>query len=315
MGSTVPLAIAAHGDCRLHAPIPGHPERAERLDAAIAGAALEKAEALLVEVEPERARTAIGRVHASGYEERLRRHCLNGSGFFDSPDNPAAEGTYEAARAAVSCVLAAADAVVDGRARVVWCPVRPPGHHALNHRAMGFCFFNNVAVAAEELLARGLGPLAILDIDVHHGNGTQQHFWERNDAFFLSLHRYPGYPGGGGADEIGAGAGRGFTRNFPLGAGSDDGVYSEALTVGLEELSSALQPAAWLISAGFDAHEADPLGGMSVTSGGYGEMGRLISATSGTRPVIAVLEGGYNLEALRASVQNFLRGLTHTDTP
>ena len=295
--------------------MPGHPERPQRLEAAVAGAAMAGAKPLDVEVDEQRALAAIGRVHDPGLAERLREACRRGPGLFDSPDNPISEGTFGAAVAAVAAALAAADALLDGRSECAWVPVRPPGHHALRNRAMGFCFFNNVAVTAEELLARGVGPVAIVDFDVHHGNGTQEHFWTRSDAYFLSLHHFPFYPGSGSADEIGAGEGRGFTRNVPLAGGADDAIYGEALGMGLDDLLRAVRPQAWLVSAGFDAHVDDPLGGMAVTEAGFAEFGRLIRGAAGSAPVLAVLEGGYRLDALRSSVQAFLEGLQDRVTP
>jgi acetoin utilization deacetylase AcuC-like enzyme len=309
------LAVASHRACAGHLTLPGHPERPQRLDAAVAGAALAGAVSLAVEVDEDRALAAVARVHAPELAARLREACRRGPGLFDSADNPISEGTFDAAVAAVAAALAAADAVLDGRHECAWVPVRPPGHHAMRDRAMGFCFFNNVAVAAEELLARGAGPVAIVDFDVHHGNGTQAHFWTRSDAFFLSLHHFPFYPGSGSAEEIGAGPGRGFTRNVPLAGGADDGVYEEALRMGLDDVLRAVQPRAWLVSAGFDAHVEDPLGGMAVTEAGYAAFGRLIRAAAGAAPVLAVLEGGYHPEALRRSVGAFLNGLQVTVTP
>jgi len=309
------LVVSSHRACAGHLTLPGHPERPQRLDAAIAGAALAGAVRLSFEVEEPRARAAIGRVHDPALAARLREACRRGAGLFDSPDNPISEGTFDAAVAAVAAALAAVDAVLDGGHESAWIPVRPPGHHALRDRAMGFCFFNNVAIAAEELLARGAGPVAIVDFDVHHGNGTQDHFWARGDAFFLSLHHFPFYPGSGSAEEIGVGPGRGFTRNVPLAAGADDEVYEEALRMGLDDLRRALKPQAWLVSAGFDAHIDDPLGGMAMTEAGFAAFGRLIGAAAGPAPVLAVLEGGYRLEALRASVRAFLEGLQSRVTP
>jgi len=311
----MPLVVSTHHACAGHLTLPGHPERPQRLEAAIAGAALAGAVPLDVEVDERRALAAVARVHDPGLAERLREACRRGPGLFDSPDNPISEGTYDAAVAAVAAALAAADALVEGGSDGAWVPVRPPGHHALRDRAMGFCFFNNVAVAAEELLARGLGPVAIVDFDVHHGNGTQAHFWSRADAFFLSLHHFPFYPGSGSAEEIGAGAGRGFTRNVPLAAGADDAIYTEALAMGLEDVLRTLTPRAWLVSAGFDPHVDDPLGGMAMTEAGFTAFGRLIRGAAGRAPVLAVLEGGYRLEALRTSVRAFLGGLEDRVTP
>jgi acetoin utilization deacetylase AcuC-like enzyme len=309
------LVVSTHRACAGHLTLPGHPERPQRLEAAIAGAALAGAVPLDIEIDEDRALAAIGRVHDPGLPERLRQACGRGPGLFDSPDNPISEGTFDAAVAAVAAALAAVDALLAGRSRSAWVPVRPPGHHALRGRAMGFCFFNNVAVAAEELLARGVGPVAIVDFDVHHGNGTQEHFWTRADAFFLSLHHFPFYPGSGSAEEIGAGAGLGFTRNVPLAAGADDAIYGEALGMGLNDLLRAMRPQAWLVSAGFDAHVEDPLGGMAVTEAGFAAFGRMIRGAAGPAPVLAVLEGGYRLEALRRSVRAFLEGLENHVTP
>jgi acetoin utilization deacetylase AcuC-like enzyme len=311
----VSLTVSSHRACAGHLTWPGHPARPPRLEAAIAGAALAGAVPLDVEVDERRALAAIGQVHDASLPGRLREACRRGPGLFDSPDNPISEGTFDAAVAAVAAALAAVDALLDGRSRTAWVPVRPPGHHALRDRAMGFCFFNNVAVAAEELLARGAGPVAIVDFDVHHGNGTQEHFWTRSDAFFLSLHHFPFYPGSGSAEEIGAGEGRGFTRNVPLAAGADDAIYGEALGMGLDELTRALKPRAWLVSAGFDPHVDDPLGGMAVSEAGFATFGRLIRGAAGSAPVLAVLEGGYRLEALRSSVRAFLGDLQDHVTP
>lgn len=304
--------MATHPDCARHVPFPGHPERPGRLGAAIEGGRLAGAEPLEVEVAPDRVRGAIERVHDPALAIRLRAACRQGPRIFDSADNPISEGSHDAACAAAASCLAAVDAVLAGRARYVWLPVRPPGHHARRDRAMGFCFFNNVALAAEELVARGCAPVAIVDFDVHHGNGTQEHFFSRDDVYYFSVHRYPFYPGSGTADEIGAGRGRGYTRNIPLAGGADDSTYCEAVAAGLSEIVTAITPQAWLLSAGFDAHASDPLGGMAVTDAGFARIGRLIRQASGERPVVAALEGGYDLEALRRSVQAFLGTLAGT---
>jgi acetoin utilization deacetylase AcuC-like enzyme len=286
--------------------MPGHPERPERLRAVVEGARSAGAASLPVVVSEENVLAAVERVHEPGYAERLREACAGAPRIFDTPDNPVSSGSYRAAVAAVACSLTAVDAVLAGDADCVFVAVRPPGHHALHAKAMGYCFFNNVAVAAEELLARGCGPVAIVDFDVHHGNGTQKHFWERADAFFLSVHRYPFYPGTGGADEIGSGRGRGFTRNFPLAAGADDETYTEAVAAGLEEILKTGEPRAWLVSAGFDAHREDPLGGMQVSDAGFGVIGKMLGQARRGSPLVAVLEGGYRPEALQRSVRAFL---------
>ncbi len=276
----------------------------------MAGARLAGARFALAEVDDARALAAVERVHDAALAGRLEAACRGATpATFDCADNSISAGTYRAALAAVRATLAGVDAVLHGRAPVAWASVRPPGHHALRARAMGFCFFNNAAIAAEEFRARGARSVAVVDVDVHHGNGTQEHFWARRDVFYLSLHRYPFYPGSGAGDEIGAGAGRGFTRNFPLAAGAGDDVYVAALTAGVEEVMRITSPDAWVISAGFDAHVADPLGGMAVTSAGFDRLGRVLRDASAGKPVVAVLEGGYQLSALVESVRAFLAGL------
>jgi acetoin utilization deacetylase AcuC-like enzyme len=312
MRATAPVLVAAHEDCLEHRPFPGHPERPERLAAALEGAAAAGAARLEVDVDEDRVIAAVERVHDPALPRRLRDACRHAPAVFDSQDNPISAGSYRAAVAAAACSLAAVDAVLRGETSTVFVPARPPGHHALHDRAMGFCFFNNVAVAAEEMLARSGGPVAIVDFDVHHGNGTQAHFWERADVFYLSVHRYPFYPGGGSADETGGGRGRGFTRNFPLAGGADDSVYTGALAAGIEEILATMVPRAWLVSAGFDAHREDPLGGMLLSDEGYAAIGSMLAQVRGKGPLIAVLEGGYMLEALRGSVQAFIAGLAET---
>jgi acetoin utilization deacetylase AcuC-like enzyme len=313
MRATASLAVASHPDCLEHEPIPGHPERPERLRAALAGALLPGARELEVDVDEAQLVAAITRVHERSYPARLRSACLRAPALFDVADNPISTGSYRAALAAVAATLAALDALLTHATTNAFAAVRPPGHHALAGEAMGYCFFNNVAIAAEAALARGVAPVAIVDFDVHHGNGTQAHFWDRDDVFYLSVHRYPCYPGTGAGDDVGDGRGEGFTRNFPLAAGADDATYSGAVEAGIEEALAVMQPRLWLASAGFDAHREDPIGGMAVTEAGFNRIGTLLRAASGETPVLAVLEGGYRPEALRRSVRSFLQGLVGID--
>jgi acetoin utilization deacetylase AcuC-like enzyme len=301
--------FGTHEDCLAHEPFPGHPERARRLGAVLAGAIEAGAVQLPVAVDEDEVLEAVATVHDPTLAVRLRDACTLAPRTFDCDDNPISAGTYRAAIAAVATCLAGVAAVAGGESRRYFAAVRPPGHHALRDRAMGFCFLNNAAITAEALLVRGLGPVAVVDFDVHHGNGTQEHFYARDDVYFLSLHAYPEYPGTGGGDEIGAGKGAGFTRNMPLAVGADDAIFGEALATGIAEMLRALKPAAWVVSAGFDAHRDDPLGRMRVSDSGFAAIGRMIGARSGASPVVAVLEGGYDLKALQRSVRSFLRGL------
>jgi acetoin utilization deacetylase AcuC-like enzyme len=309
------LLVASHADCALHEPFPGHPERSRRLGAALAGAAAAGARAAAVAVDEEAALAAVSRVHSADLPTRLRAACAQAPCTFDTGDNPISGGTYRAAVAAVATCLAGVElAAAGGEAGPLrfFAAVRPPGHHATRDRAMGFCFFNNAAITAEALLARGLGPVAVVDFDLHHGNGTQDHFYARDDVFFLSLHAWPEYPGTGAGDEVGRGGGEGFTLNLPLAGGADDEVYVGALVTGVTELLRAMRPAAWVVSAGFDAHRDDPIGCMRVSDSGFGAIGRALSRAAGESPVIAVLEGGYDLKALQGSVREFLAGLNGT---
>ena len=310
MRATDTLHCVTHPECLGHEPFPGHPERPRRLEAALAGARLAGAEALPVEIDEAAALEAVARVHDRSLADRLRAACRQAPRTFDCEDNPVSAGTYRAAIAAVATCVAAADLIAAGSVQRVFAAVRPPGHHALRDRAMGFCFFNNAAITAEALLARGIGPVAIVDFDVHHGNGTQEHFYSRNDVFYLSLHGFPGYPGSGAGDETGSGAGAGFTRNLPLAAGADDAIYREALVTGVTDVLAAMAPAAWVISAGFDAHRDDPLGRMNVSDEGFCELGCVLARMTGGSPVLALLEGGYDLKALQRAVRAFLSGLS-----
>lgn len=310
MTATSSLLAFTHEECGGHRPVWGHPERPERLEAAMAGARLAGARFALVEVDNARALAAVERVHDASLAGRLDAACRGATPVaFDCPDNPISAGTYRAALAAVRATLAGVDAVLSRRAHPAWVAVRPPGHHALRARAMGFCFFNNAAIAAEEFRVRGARSVVVVDVDVHHGNGTQDHFFARRDVFYLSLHRFPFYPGSGGGDEIGVGEGTGFTRNFPLVARAGDDVYEAALTAGVEDVMRITQPDAWVISAGFDAHAADPLGGMAVSSKGFERIGSILRQASAGKPIVALLEGGYHLTALVESVHGFLAGL------
>ncbi len=310
MRATSPLLALVHQDCAGHQPIWGHPERPERLAAAREGARRAGAREAEIDIDDVRALAAVARVHHPDLAPRLASACRGTTpATFDCADNSISAGTYNAALGAVRATLAGVDALLAGQARCAWVGARPPGHHALHRRAMGFCFFNNAAIAAEELRARGAASVAVVDFDVHHGNGTQDHFFARSDVFFLSVHRYPFYPGSGAGDEIGGGEGRGFTRNYPLAAGAGDDIYVAAVEAGLEDVMRVTRPDAWVVSAGFDAHVADPLGGMNVSSNGFERIGKLIASAAAGKPILAVLEGGYQVSALTESVHAFLSGL------
>jgi acetoin utilization deacetylase AcuC-like enzyme len=256
---------------------------------------------------------AIEAVHDPRYVERLHRAVERGDGLIDSSDNPLSPGTWRAARAAVESALEAADWVAAGTERTAFVAVRPPGHHAERAMAMGFCYFNNIAIAAEHLRRHhGLERVAIFDFDVHHGNGTQHLFEERPDVLFVSMHQFPFYPGTGAAGETGTGAGAGATINIPLPAGTGDEGYREALDRHVLPGLRAFEPDALLLSAGFDAWQGDPLGGMRVSLEEFGHWGEVLADLAGeccAGRALAVLEGGYDLDALGGLAVRFVRGL------
>ncbi len=256
---------------------------------------------------------AVAAVHGGRYVERLRAAVERGDGLIDSADNPLCAGTWDAASAAVEVALAAADWVAETPGHAAFAAVRPPGHHAERTLAMGFCYFNNAAVAAEHLIRRhGLERLAILDFDVHHGNGTQHIFEHRPDVLYVSSHQYPFYPGTGAASETGRDAGDGATVNVPLPVGTGDDGYRKAFE---EQMLPALHRAApqvLIVSAGFDAWRRDLLGGMEVTETGFEEWGRMIGELAdevADGRVLSLLEGGYDLTALGELAARYLGGL------
>lgn len=240
-------------------------------------------------------------VHDSEYIDRVRAAAGSASGWVDTQDCVVSSGTFAAAMASVGLALQAALDLVNRRVDSVFVAARPPSHHAERSRARGYCFFNAVAVAAEVIVRSWNQPVLIVDFDALHGNGTQQHFWERGDVGYLSVHRFPWFPGSGAGDEIGAGPGLGATRNIPLAAGADDEVFCTALENGLRELASRLQPAALVVSAGFNGHHADGTGGMTLTSAGYRRVTRVVMDAArrwASGRVLSFLEGGFALDAL-----------------
>ncbi len=313
----MPRVVPVHTDprCLEHRAPRGYPERRERVEAVVAHLAAAGWPVVAGGGgEPdEAARRVVERLHDPEYVERFQRAVERGDGLLDSADNPLSAGTWRAAWGAVEATLAAAAWVAGGAGRRAFAAVRPPGHHAERDVAMGFCYFNNVAVAAEALCREhGAGRVAIVDFDVHHGNGTQHLFEARADVFYASTHQYPFYPGTGAAGETGVGAGLGLTLNVPLPAGAGDRELEEALRGRVIPALRRFGPEVLLVSAGFDAWRGDPLGGLAVTEEGFaawGEwLGELAEETAEGR-VLAVLEGGYDLTSLPRLVEAHLRGL------
>lgn len=294
----------------------GHPERSDRLRA-ITGALhdnglWERLEHL--PFEPADGRT-IERVHEGVYVARLQAACQAGQPFIDTPDSAICPRSHDVARLAVGGLLAAADAVVNGRVQNAFCAVRPPGHHAEADRSMGFCLFNHAAIAADDLIvSHGLERVAVVDFDVHHGNGTQHIFEHRDDVLFVSLHEHPHflYPGTGFESETGTGPGRGFTVNVPLAPRGGDEAYRHAFNSHVLPALDRFRPQAMIVSAGFDAAVEDPLAHMQVTADGFEWMTRQLVAAAQHHcdgRLISTLEGGYDLQSLAHNVCRHVKTL------
>jgi acetoin utilization deacetylase AcuC-like enzyme len=191
--------------------------------------------------------------------------------------------------------------VVNRRLERSFVVARPPSHHAERSRARGYCFFNTVALAAEVIVRSWNQPVLVVDFDALHGNGTQNHFWDHGDVGYLSVHRYPFFPGSGTADEVGAGPGTGAIRNIPLASGADDETFCTAFQRGLDDIAARMQPSALVVSAGFNAHGGDPIGGMELTEEGFRRMTRAIVAAADRwagGKILSFLEGGFDLGIL-----------------
>lgn len=291
-------------DMVLHDTGPHHPERPARLEAIIgafadSGISLPRIPITLANEED------ILRVHTPEHLEEIRETCAQSLDYRD-PDTPMGPASWRAALLAAGGVISACKAVLDGTVDNAFCAVRPPGHHAESDHAMGFCLFNNIAIAARWLQANtGMKRIAILDWDVHHGNGTQHAFFDDPTVLFVSLHQHPHYPGTGWPFERGA---DNTTLNIQMPRGNGPQEWFEALdTRALPEIER-FEPEFLLVSAGFDTHHLDPLGGQNLDESTFADMTRRIVHLAGGR-VVSVLEGGYHLEALGSSVVAHVKAL------
>jgi acetoin utilization deacetylase AcuC-like enzyme len=309
------LAVVDNPSFDEHRPPGEHPERPERLAAARRAitALRGKADVLPVPARPA-TDDELARVHTPAYIELLGRSAGKWT-YFDE-DTYVAPASAAAARLAAGGAVELVNALLDRRALRGVALLRPPGHHARPEGAMGFCLLNNVAVAATHARARGAERVLIVDFDVHHGNGTQESFYADPNVAFVSLHQFPFYPGTGDVRESGTGDGRGFTVNVPLSAGADDEVYAAAFSRIVAPVASEYAPHLVLLSAGFDAHAADPLAEMRLSAWGYGTlMNALVTLLPADVPIGMVLEGGYDLDALEASLTGSLEALLGVDPP
>jgi acetoin utilization deacetylase AcuC-like enzyme len=296
----------------------GHPERPARLAAVEEGARRSGLDVELVRVAAQPATTVdLERVHTPTYIAALERFCHTGGGRLDA-DTTAVPASWDAAVRAAGSGLTAVDALRKGDATSAFCAVRPPGHHALSAQAMGFCLFNNVAVTGAALADAGERVL-IVDYDAHHGNGTQDTFYDDPRVTYVSFHEHPLYPGTGALLETGWGDGRGRTVNVPVPHGATGDVYRAAVDDVVSPLVDEIGITWLLISAGFDAHRADPLTGLGLTAGDFADITAELVALLSPGRCVAFLEGGYDLDALRDSTAAALRALAgervHVEAP
>lgn len=296
-----------------------HPERPERLRRVYhhleaTGLVDQCRQTSWLPVTPER----LGQVHARTYTELLRKVAAMGGGMLD-PDTAVSSASYDVALLAAGAVCDAVERVVRGEEKQALCLVRPPGHHALEKAAMGFCLFNNVAIAARMATTElGLNRVLVVDWDVHHGNGTQDTFWEDEQVGFLSIHRWPFYPGTGSGDETGSRAGLGYTVNLPTPFGVSRQDFRTRLQDELERFATKVRPELILVSAGFDAHTFDPVGSLGLEVEDFAMLTQTVQEAAeafAQGRLVSVLEGGYNLDVLPLCVEAHLRRLLATDDP
>lgn len=299
-----------------HNPGPSHPERPDRLRAIVSHLRSSPLRHTRWVTPTPASRSAVASIHDERYLTLLDS-VANRYADLD-PDTHTCPDSLTAARLAAGAGMNAVDAVMSRQARNAFCLVRPPGHHAERDRAMGFCLLANVAIAAQHAVtAHNLARILIVDFDVHHGNGTQHLFESRSDVLVINLHQHPFWPGTGALEETGVGPGSGYTVNIPLPEETSDDTYLQAFEQIINPIADAYKPQLVLVSAGFDAHHRDPLGGMRVTTDGYRAMSAHLLAIAkrhaGDR-IIFMLEGGYDLIALTEGVHACLEIMTATDS-
>lgn len=304
-----------HDQFLLHVTGVAHPENPDRLKAIVShlqttGLWNNLQHLLIDSATTETIRLVHSLQHIKYVKERCEQAGEAGTVFLDQGDTTVSSNSYNVALLAAGGVIAAVDAVCSGVLTNAFCAIRPPGHHAETNTPMGFCLFNNVAIAARYAQEKFNVPnVAIIDWDVHHGNGTQEIFYNDPSVFYISIHQYPFYPGTGARSERGAGKGEGFTLNCPMKAGSNEADYLQVFKTEIVPVLNTYRPELILISAGFDAHRDDPLANINLTEYSFGIFTEILSevaAKYSDNKIVSVLEGGYNLNALSKSVQKHL---------
>ena len=296
------VLVATHPLYLEHLTSPHHPEQPSRLQAVMVGLGVPELEGTVVPIEPLPATTEeLERVHPPAYLERLSHLAAAGGGWIDA-DTAMGPRSLEAAALAAGAGLTAVAALRRGEADAAFCAVRPPGHHATRGEAMGFCLVSNIAVVAAALADAG-ERVWIFDFDAHHGNGTQDVFFDDPRVLFVSTHQWPLYPGTGRRTETGIGAGAGTTMNIPLPPGATGDVYLRAFDEVIAPVVARFEPTWLLLSAGFDAHRADPLTELGLTSGDFAALTARARQLVPRGRVVAMLEGGYDLDALSGSAR------------
>lgn len=288
-----------------HQPPPGHPERVERGQVMQGVAASWKQRGRIVQTPRPATHAELRRVHTDAHLAAIDQTA--GRAVSLDPDTFTSTDSRDVALLAAGAAISGVEAIVQSRATRVLALVRPPGHHAERERAMGFCLYNNVAAAAAHALALGMERVVVMDYDVHHGNGTQWIFYDDPRVLYISTHQYPFYPGTGAVEDVGRGKGAGFTLNVPLEAGSTDGDYAAIFEAVVIPAIDQFRPELMLISAGYDAHERDPLARMRLSTSGYAGLTKVLCDAADRNchgRVVAVTEGGYDLTALKGCLES-----------